>query len=83
MRIIRVKQNNQASIITGLQEAGYDAMPAPCPPSEQGYEWATDYPSQFDKVILQDTQGMAGIQTSASGKQAHKIISQLRDNGVI
>jgi hypothetical protein len=83
MRVIRVKQENQSAIIAGLQEAGFDAAPAPCPPSEQGYELAIDYPSKFEDIINQDKIGMAGVETSASGNQAHKVISALKADGVI
>jgi hypothetical protein len=83
MRTIRVKQENQEAIIAGLQKGGFEAAPAKCPPSEEGYERAIDYPSKFKEIIEQDSKGMTGVETSASGHQAHKIISALKEQGII
>ena len=82
-RPIRVKASNQAAIIAALIEAGYTAQPTATPCSEQGYELAIDYPSRFEEIINQDKKNMAGVLTSASGNQAHKVISDLKTNGKI
>ena len=72
-RPIRVKQKNKAAIIAALVEAGYTAAP-PCetPLAEQEYykNSFSSYKEWNEDSII----GMAGIETSASRHQAHKIL---------
>jgi len=81
MREIRVKQENQNVIINALIEAGFDAKACETPLAEWEYEINNfSHPKDwtFDSLV-----GMAGVRTSASGHQAHKVISALKEQGNI
>ena len=81
MRTIRVKQQNQAAIIAALVQAGYTATPCEANLAQVEYEMNAFSNSEnwtFDSII-----NMAGISTSASGKQANKIISALKADKLI
>lgn len=81
MRQIRVKPSNQAAIIAALIEAGYTAVPCKAHLSEQEYEMNVF--SSFQDWSEDSIQNMTGIETNASGHQAHKVIYSLRDQGTI
>ena len=71
-RPIRVKQKNKAAIIAALVEAGFTATHCEAPLSEQEYykNSFSSYKEWSENSII----GMAGIETSASRHQAHKIL---------
>lgn len=82
MRTIRVKQQNQATIVDALINAGFEAKHSKITPlSEWESEWNADHDA--DQMRFNSKVGMAGIETSASGNQAHKVIKQLKATGVI
>ncbi len=80
MRTIRVKEENQEAIIAGLQKAGFEAIPCEAPLSEWEYELNN---FESSNQTSNSTIGMSGVETSASGHQAHKIISTLKEQGII
>lgn len=75
MRTIRVKTKNQAAIMDALRENGYAANPTAAPLSMAEYEANNFAPSEDHTFLSLD--GMSGIETDASGHQAHKIIELL------
>lgn len=81
MRTIRVKQQNQEAIIAALVQAGFTANPCEAPLSQEEY-YQNSF-SSYEEWSEDSVVGMAGISTSASGKQAHKIISTLKANNII
>lgn len=81
MRTIRVKQQNQAAIIAALVQAGYTAAPCHAPLAEVEYERNSF--SSYEEWSEESIIGMAGIETSASGHQAHKVISALKADKLI
>lgn len=75
MRSIRVRQVNLETALNLLKAAGFTAEPCETPNShnyifrsypDQDYAWDQERHQE-------DVQGMAGILTSASGQQAHKV----------
>jgi hypothetical protein len=88
VRLIRVRETNANAIIQALKNAGHqaevvsqDLMPAPdvwCYRSYPGSDW---YQEQLD--LAEMVKGQVPLQISCSGKQANKIISQLKKEGVI
>ena len=82
MRTIRVKQQNQTAVIEALKAAGFEAKHSKITPlSHWESEWNADHDA--DQMRFNSKVGMAGIETSASGNQAHKVIKQLKATGVI
>lgn len=81
MKTIRVKTENQAIIIDSLKEAGFEASPCEAPLAEWEYE-KNNFNNQDDQTS-DSTIGMAGISTSASGKQAHRVINSLKERNII
>lgn len=77
-RAIRVRQENLETAISLLQAAGFTAEPCETPNSERYLyrSWpGSDY--QWDQERNQeDVAGMAGVLTSASGQQAHRVFVQ-------
>ena len=71
-RPIRVKQKNKAAIIAALVQAGFTMGSSEAPLSEQEYykNSFSSYKEWSENSII----GMAGIETSGSGHQAHKIL---------
>lgn len=80
-RQIRVKPSNQAAIIATLIKAGFTATPCEAPLSQTEYEMNAF--NDFTDWSFDSIQNMTGIETSASGKQAHKVISALKAEGTI
>ena len=80
-RTIRVKSSNQTAIMAAMIEAGFTAIPCEAPLSSLEYEMNVF--SSYEEWSEDSKVGMTGIETSASGKQAHKIISALRAEGTI
>jgi hypothetical protein len=80
MNTIRVKEENLSSIVQGLQEAGFSAKASKCTPLSQ---WEHDQNSDYDfeHWTFNSLIGMRGIETNASGKQAHKVIKALKKEG--
>lgn len=82
MRNVRVKQENQQLIIAALQAAGFHAEPSAELPSPERWLYRS-YPGENWEQEVKDLQqlnaGMVGITTSASGKQAHKVINKALD----
>ena len=74
-RAIRVRKENLDLSIRLLREAGFEAFPCPTPTSN-AYHYRS-YPDQdydWDRQReAADTLGMAGVETNASGNQAHKV----------
>lgn len=75
-RHIRVRETNLETAISLLIEAGFTAEPTkniPCSNRFHYRSWpGTDY--EADRQLeLEDTAGMAGVETSASGTQAHRV----------
>jgi hypothetical protein len=85
MRTIRVKTKNQAAIIQALVGAGFTAQPCDAPLSERTLRMTSFFLEREEARDIEtlDTAGMSGIQTSASGTQAHKIIQSLKAEGII
>jgi hypothetical protein len=82
MSPIRVRLENQSAVIEALQAAGFEAKPSvACPLSE----WEHDHNESwdFEHWTFESLNGMAGIETSASGNQAHEIIVSLKQQGII
>ncbi|MFM6107549.1 MAG: hypothetical protein ACKPEO_19115 [Sphaerospermopsis kisseleviana] len=82
MRIIRVKSENQTAVITALKNAGFEAHPSFATPLSQ-WEHEHNESWDFEDWTFQSIVGMAGIETSASGNQAHRVIQSLKQQGVI
>jgi hypothetical protein len=80
MNTIRVKEENLEVIIQGLQDAGFSAKVSKCTPLSQ---WEHDQNSDYDFEYwsFNSLIGMRGIETNASGKQAHKVIKALKKEG--
>ena len=77
-RHIRVRQENQQTAIQLLQAAGFSAEPCKTPNSER-YLYRSWPGSDYDwdqERDREDVAGMAGILTSASGQQAHRVFVQ-------
>jgi hypothetical protein len=85
MRTIRVKTNNQAAIMEALIKSGFTAQACEAPLSEKTLRMTSFFLEKEEARDIEsiDTAGMSGIQTSASGTQAHKIIQSLKAEGVI
>lgn len=81
MRTIRVKQENQKAVIEALQAAGFAAKPSFAPLSEIEHESNSYW--EYENWTYHSLEGMAGVETSASGNQAHKVIKSLKSTGVI
>jgi hypothetical protein len=79
MATIRVKKENLEKAIAALRAAGFSANECKCPPS-QAYSYRSypdsDYGYDADREE-EDTKGMAGIDCSASGNQAHKVFLRI------
>ena len=67
--------------MAAMIEAGFTATPCEAPLSSLEYEMNAF--NDFLDWSFDSIQNMTGIETSASGKQAHKIISALRAEGTI
>ena len=82
MNTIRVKKENQTAVIQALQAAGFEAKHSKITPlSEWESEWNAGH--DVDQWSFNSKIGMAGIETTASGNEAHKVIKQLKATGVI
>lgn len=75
MRIIRVRKENQAAIINAIISAGFSARAVGCPHNREGNGCGDEACCPGSRhVSAINPAGWAGIETSASGNQAHKII---------
>lgn len=82
MRTIRVKQENQNLVIDALKQAGFEAKPSFATPLSEWEQFHNEN-WDFESWTFSSLIGMAGIETSASGNQAHKVIESLKQQGVI
>lgn len=82
MKTIRVKEENQAAIVSALVDAGYEAKPSCETPLT---EWESDNNSfsDFEDQTFNSLIGMKGVETTATGHQAHRVIKTLKQQGVI
>lgn len=78
MREIRVRQDNLQTAIQLLQAAGFTAEVCETPNSLRYIyrSWpGSDY-ARDQELDQEDRAGMAGVKTSASGQQAHRVFVQ-------